>query len=233
MKRIGLFFLSIFLVTSFFVGEASASPVLWSKAAVDLDTLSFTTTGDLNVSFTNTAPTGTLVSQSDIFYTDIIEREATFEGVNYRYAAGRGDTVVRQSWDLTSSGSGVLKVDLDFLWEFNALSGYEPNQVYGGPDNIAIIVAVNGIGLAAYQQNAPCSASGWHSSWHSSLWSNPEGYLFKDGQVNSLEISIMTNANGLWVEKPNGSTPVPEPTTMALFGIGVFAISAIGRRKRN
>lgn len=230
MKIIFSIFLCLFLTPSFSVFEATASPILWSEAVVNLDTLAFTTTGDLNVSFANSTPRGTLVSRDEIFQEDIGEWSHSYGGIKYNYAALPGDTLVYKSWDLTSTGSGVLKIGLDFFWEFNALPGYEPDMVFGGPDNVVVSVGVNGVGLAHYQLNAP--SFDWHSGRYISLSSMPD-YYFEAGQITSLEIYVWTNANGLWIEKPNTSAPVPEPSTIVLFGSSMVGLAAIGRRRRN
>jgi len=45
--------------------------ILWSELTVDLDTLTFTTTGDLNVWFEGCPPRGTLVSRDEVMYSEI------------------------------------------------------------------------------------------------------------------------------------------------------------------
>ena len=54
---------------------------------------------------------------------------------------------------------------------------------------------------------------------HLGLFSSP-GY-----DIGSIAVNVYSN------EIPNGETPIPEPTTMLLFGFGLLGLVGVGRKK--
>jgi hypothetical protein len=175
------------------------SAIVWSKAIIYLDTLSFAATGDLKVTFPERVPRGNLVSLDEAFYGDIVTGHPYVEHCPeciYLIPFGDSYTTVEKKWKLASTGSGNLEIRLDFHWELNAIPSYMPIGVAAGPDNVFIDVFVNDVLMNHYQLNPNIP-----TFIDSSLSPIPNRH-FGNGQINSLRIVASTLVNGGWKQKP-------------------------------
>jgi len=229
MKKLFTLIIFLFIALNALEKEAVADAILWSEVTVFLDSITFYTSEGLDVSFKDQTPTGTLACRNEKFQNDIIVQDRTSEGILYHYGVDSSIvTRVRESWALSSTGSGYLQIGFNFYWEFNAKEGYEPDGIYGGPDNYGVIMSVNGGKVLAGDQTN--SYYDWHTGRMYTAHQSPAVY-FEEGEIAILDLGIMTNANGLWIEKPKA--PVPEPSSVILFGTGLIGLASFAKRKNN
>lgn len=218
------------LALLFVLRAANAAAILWSELTVDLDTLGFNTTGNLEVTFTDGTPTGTLVSRDVISSEDIVHvSESPFTGsqflcpecnyVGYGTGGPNAWDPVTYTWGLSSIGSGSLVVEVDFSWVFAALAGALPDGIAGGPDNYAFSYSVNDAGCVKSGNSFPPM----HFDYTLSC---PETF-FAEGEIETFSLTLYTNANGAWIEKPSPSYAVPEPPTVAVLFAGLAAIGLL------
>lgn len=220
MKRFAIVICAVLLLCP----SAYSSAIYWSEVTVFLDTISFTTSGDLSVDFTNGSPHGTLVSRDEVWYDDIIENNRiipTQDGnIECNYSAGDSEyyTTVSKTWALTSTGSGYLDFSVNYTWDYDALDGYAPDYDLAGPDDFVIIASISGEHAGGYQLDVSPPLSVINAQTYGPT------VFFDENEISELTITAYTCADGFWVDMPSAQ-PVPEPSVLILMSFGLFVIS--------
>lgn len=118
-KRPSIVLVCIFFSFCALSAKAQSNALLWSEITVYLDTLTFRTTGDLQVSFADPAPEGTLVLRDEVTFQDILVGPRWFppgtsNGPDCKYFSigPNEENAIRQSWSLASTGSGDLRIGI-------------------------------------------------------------------------------------------------------------------------
>lgn len=180
-----------------------AVAILWSEVNVYLDTLEFITSNDLTVAFAGTPPQENVTARDNVLYKELRKETSGFyqnEYVNFDHGE-RPLIVATKEWNLTSTGSGTLKVVLDFSWEYNFLPGCKPDLSIQGPDCYLVHVRINDK-LMGFSQMPLFPTS--RKFTYSVVADGPDvGMYFEENAISTLTVSACTVAMNAWHNKPN------------------------------
>jgi len=180
----------------------NASAILWSEINAYLDTLEFITSNDLNVTFAGQPPQENVTARDNVFYKELRkELIGPYKDEYVNFDGERPLVTAVQKWDLKSTGSGTLKLALDFSWEYNFLPGFKPDLNIQGPDCYFIDVKINDKWMNHSQM--PMFPTSRKFSY-SAVSDGPDaGMHFDLNTISTLTISVCTVAMNAWHIKPN------------------------------
>lgn len=219
--------LMMILVNGVFI-PANASPIAWSRASVFLDTLTFYTTGTLEIDFLPTTNEDIFSAQAEIFLEDL---HATSGGWSSTYKQTKNVL----SLDFTATGSGVLDVSIAYEIIYGAQEWAMPDYSEG-EDTIVWLYVINdeenydfNIEWSEFYDGIPMTQKGYVDTRSGTQWL--ESAYFEDGDTGTIKIALETY---IWVEYDTYPIPqpVPEPSTMFLLCSGLIGVAGF-RKKFN
>lgn len=243
MKRISCLLFFFLLIVS---NSAKASPLLFSQTTIDLSSLAFTTTGDLEIfvgDFSLTqAPQIYGVGSCDIWLSDdefgtsaaiFMDDIEPYPGDLMHWTA-RAEIGASVSAAFTTSGTGYLTTSFDYQWVYYEQPWARTDDLMKGTDqNITYLNVKNltsGIGNTIGSQ---------HDSLLDPILQNRTGttneVFFEDGATGTITINLWSAAGGFYIEKPQPAL-VPVPPPLVLMGsalIGLFGFRIKHSKRKN
>lgn len=114
-------------------------------------------------------------------------------------------------------GTNNYKADGDGFFDIEMVfDNAPPSDRFGAGDSLVYNITLDGITASSFafaSVNGPVGKTGFHAAAHIA--------------------SIGEGGDSGWIGDRGGTTPVPEPATILLFGTGLAGLAGIARRKRN
>ena len=159
--------------------------------------------------------------------TSVVTANAGFTATDGKYFAN-----LTANSMLSSAQSWVAGETLSFDWNFNANDYLPFNDVAifgvidtgGGDSNVVTLADVASVGTSVNNYKA----TGWNT-YEYTFATAGAGYI----GFGVLNVKDDLNDSQLYIDNVGGSTPVPEPTTMLLFGAGLIGLVGYNRKRLN